>query len=79
MSNNNEIILRIRKALLKKRMTQRDLAAALGKNEAEISRWMSGRMCISEPNLQRIEDVLETALTKERVLLVRRAPICVWV
>lgn len=65
MSNNNEIILRIRKALLKKRMTQRDLAAALGKNEAEISRWMSGRMGISEPNLQHIEDVLETALTKE--------------
>ena len=65
MSNNNEIILRIRKALLKKRMTQRDLSAALGKNEAEISRWMSGRMGISEPNLQRIEDVLETALTKE--------------
>ena len=65
MSNNNEIILRIRKALLKKRMTQRDLAASLGKNEAEILRWMSGRMGISEPNLQRIEDVLETALTKE--------------
>ena len=65
MSNNNEIILRIRKALLKKRMTQRDLAAALGKNEAEISRWMSGRMGISEPNLLRIEEVLETALTKE--------------
>ena len=65
MSNNNEIILRIRKALMKKRMTQRDLAAALGKNEAEISRWMSGRMGISEPNLQHIEDVLETALTKE--------------
>ena len=65
MSNNNEIILRIRKALLKKRMTQRDLAAALGKNEAESARWMRGRMGMSEPNLQRIEDVLETALTKE--------------
>ena len=65
MSKNNEIILRIRKALQKKRMTQRDLAAALGKKEAEISRWMSGRMGISEQNLQRIEDVLETALTKE--------------
>lgn len=65
MSSNNEIILRIRKALLKKRMTQRDLAASLGKNEAEISRWMSGRMGISEPNLQHIEDVLETPLTKE--------------
>ena len=65
MSNNNEIIIRIRTALAKKRMTQRDLAAALGKNEAEISRWMSGRMGISEPNLLRIEEVLETALTKE--------------
>lgn len=29
MSNNNEIILRIRKVLLKKRMTQRDLAASV--------------------------------------------------
>lgn len=65
MSNNNEIIIRIRTALLKKRMKQRDLAAALGKKEAEISRWLSGRMGISEPNLQKIEDILETALTKE--------------
>lgn len=64
MSNNNEIILRIRTALRKKMMTQRDLAAALSKNEAEISRWMSGLMGISEPNLQSIEDVLEIALTK---------------
>lgn len=65
MTNNNEIILRIRKGLSKKRMTQRDLAASLGKNEAEISRWMSARMGISEQNLQRIEDVLEIPLTKE--------------
>ena len=65
MSNNNEIILRIRKGLSNKRMTQRDLAASLGKNEAEVSRWMSGRMGISEQNLQRIEDVLDTALTKD--------------
>lgn len=67
MSNNNEIIIRIRTALVMKRMTQRDLAAALGKNEAEISRWMSGRMGISEPNLQRIEEVLGIALTKENL------------
>lgn len=78
MSNINEIILRIRKALLKKRMTQRDLAAALGKNEAEISRWMSGRMGISEPNLS-VSRMCWKLLSPKRVLLARRAPICVWV
>lgn len=65
MTNNNEIIVRIRKALLKKRMTQRDLAVALNKKEAEISRWLNGRMGISELNLQRIENILETALTTD--------------
>ena len=63
MGNNQEIIVRIRRALLNKKMTQRDLAVALGKKEAEISRWLNGRMGISNPNLQKIEDILETALT----------------
>ena len=54
MGNNQEIIVRIRRALLNKKMTQRDLAVALGKKEAEISRWLNGRMGISNPNLQKI-------------------------
>ena len=65
--NNNDIVIRIRTGLRHKRMTQRDLAAALDKKEAEISRWMSGRMGISEMNLQRIEGILEVPLTAESI------------
>lgn len=65
--NNNDIVIRIRTGLRHKRMTQRDLATALDKKEAEISRWMSGRMGISEMNLQRIEDILEVPLTTESI------------
>lgn len=65
--NNNDIVIRIRTGLRHKRMSQRDLAAALEKKEAEISRWMSGRMGISEMNLQRIEDILEVPLTAESI------------
>ena len=69
MGNNQEIIVRIRRALLNKKMTQRDLAVALGKKEAEISRWLNGRMGISNSNLQKIEDILETALTARNKLI----------
>lgn len=65
--NNNDIVIRIRTGLRHKRMSQRDLAAALEKKEAEISRWMSGRMGISEMNLQRIEDILDVPLTAESI------------
>lgn len=65
--NNNDIVIRIRTGLRHKRMSQRDLAAALDKKEAEISRWMSGRMGISEMNLQRIEDILDVPLTAESI------------
>lgn len=66
--NNNDIVIRIRTGLRHKRMTQRDLATALDKKEAEISRWMSGRMGISEMNLQRIEDILDVPLTAESIV-----------
>ena len=65
--NNNDIVIRIRTGLRNKRMNQRDLAAALMKKEAEVSRWMSGRMGISERNLQKIEDILEVPLTAESI------------
>lgn len=65
--NKNDIVIRIRTGLRHKRMSQRDLAAALGKNEAEVSRWLSGRMGISEMNLQKIEDILEVPLTTESI------------
>lgn len=66
---NKDIVIRIRTGLRNKKMTQRDLAAALDKKEAEISRWMSGRMGISEMNLQKIEDILEVPLTSGSIAL----------
>lgn len=68
MPNRDNIIIRIRAALKQKGMTQRDLAAALGKKEAEVSRWMSGRMGISSQNIKRIEDVLNTPISRESLL-----------
>lgn len=58
-TKKDAIIDTIKSALKKKSMTQRDLAAALGKSETEVSRWLSGRVGISSPNLQRIASCLE--------------------
>lgn len=68
MPNKENIITRIRVALKQIGMTQREFAAALGKNEAEISRWMSGRMGISDQNIKRIEEVLNTPISRESLL-----------
>ena len=68
MSNKEDTIIRIRAALRQKGMTQRELAAALGKKETEVSRWMSGRMGISEQNVKKIEQVLDTPISRESFL-----------
>ena len=68
MPNKENIIIRIRTALKQKGMTQRDLATSLGKNEAEVSRWMSGRMGISCPNIKKIEEALCTPISRESLL-----------
>ena len=68
MPNKDNIIICIRAALKQQGMTQRDLAAALGKKEAEVSRWMSGRMGISAQNVKKIEDVLNTPISRESLL-----------
>ena len=69
MPNKEDTIIRIRAALKQKGMTQRDLAAALDKREAEVIRWMSGRMGISIRNIQKTEQVLETPISRESLLL----------
>ena len=60
-----ELIQRIKSALKQQGVSQRELAARLGKKETEISRWLSGRMGISDHNLQRIEEVLGRPLSRE--------------
>lgn len=60
-TKKDAIIDTIKSALKKKGMTQRDLALALGKSETEVSRWLSGRVGISSPNMQRIASCLDLA------------------
>jgi|SRR5690606_11562488 len=49
---------RIQFLLEKNSMEQKDLAKALGKNESEISKWMSGSHNFTLKTIARIEDVL---------------------
>ncbi len=62
---NKELILRLRSILEQRGMTQRDLASLLGKKEAEVSRWFSGRFCVSRANRQRLEEALGEPLTSD--------------
>lgn len=55
---NNEILSNLKTCLKDRGMTQRDLSSLLNKKEPEISRWFSGRICISKRN----QDLLEQAL-----------------
>lgn len=55
---NAEVLSRIRKILEQRCMSQRDFAALLGKKEAEVSRWFSGRFNISRQSQEKIEAAL---------------------
>ena len=52
------------KILTKKGMTQRELAEKLDKNEAEISRWLTGRNGFSWAAIQRLNEVFGCDLTQ---------------
>ena len=56
------IVDRIDAILKEKGMTQRELAEALGKNEAEISRWMRGTHNFTIRTLAKIGNVLGTPI-----------------
>ncbi len=56
------IVDKIDAVLKEKGMTQRELAEALGKNEAEISRWMRGTHNFTIRTLAKISNVLGTQI-----------------
>lgn len=62
---NNEILLRLRDILDERGMTQRDLARLLGKKEAEVSRWFSGKFNISRQSQIKIETALGEPLSAD--------------
>lgn len=55
---SRELISKLRAILERRGMTQRDFAMLIGKKEAEVSRWFSGRVGISQVNISRIEEAL---------------------
>ena len=56
------IVDRINLLLKEKGMTQRELAEALGKKEAEVSRWMRGTHNFTIRTLVKISNVLGTQI-----------------
>lgn len=56
------IVDRIDLLLKEKGMTQRELAEALGKKEAEVSRWMRGTHNFTIRTLTKISNVLGTQI-----------------
>ena len=58
---------RLREILKRKGVSQRELAARLGKDETVVSRWLSGRTGISRASIDAIEQVLGEKLDKSDV------------
>lgn len=63
MKRKDLIIANIKAALSEKNISQRRFADLLNKNEAEISRWLSGRVGISANNIIAINEVLGIDVT----------------
>ena len=62
VSKTLDIVERIQAILEGKRMTQKDLASALGKSPSEISKWMSGLHNFELKTLVKIEEALGEAI-----------------
>lgn len=59
-----DIVDRIHEILRTKNLDQKDLASLLGKQESEISKWMSGTHNFTLKTITRIEDVLGVSIIK---------------
>ncbi len=64
---NGTIIEKIKDALKRKGISQRELASRLGKDETAVSRWLSGTTGISRTSLDAIEEALGEKLDKSDV------------
>ncbi len=61
-----EIINKIKAALGRKGISQRELAERIGKDETVVSRWLAGKVGVGGQSLKQIEAALGINLTKER-------------
>ncbi|MBR6211410.1 MAG: GDP-mannose 4,6-dehydratase, partial [Bacteroidales bacterium] len=65
--DNEAIIGKLKEVLKNKGITQRELAARIGKDETVISRWLSGRTGISRASIDAMEQALGEKLDKRSV------------
>jgi len=68
---NVDIAVQVGEYLKEKGWTQKDLADALGKSEAEISKWLSGMHNLTLKSITK----MEVALGKEIILTIRKAEV----
>ena len=59
-----DIVDRIHEILETKGLEQKDLAKLLGKNESEISKWMTGTHNFTIKTITKIENVLDASILK---------------
>ena len=64
---NSTLAERLKEILKRKGISQRELAARIGKDETVVSRWLSGRTGISQASIDAIEQVLSEKLDKSDV------------
>ena len=64
---NSTLAERLKEILKRKGISQRELAARIGKDETVVSRWLSGRTGISQASIDAIEQALGEKLDKSDV------------
>ncbi len=62
---NRSVVNNVREILERRGLSQRDFARLIGKNEAEVSRWFSGRVSISHRSQQKIEQALAEPISAD--------------
>ena len=65
--DNETIIKNLKEVLKRKNISQRELAARIGRDETAVSRWLSGRSGMSQASIDAVEQALGEKLVKSDV------------
>ena len=65
--DNETIIRNLKEVLKRKNISQRELAARIGRDETAVSRWLSGRSGMSQASIDAVEEALGEKLDKSDV------------
>ena len=64
---NETIVKNLKEVLKRKNISQRELAARIGRDETAVSRWLSGRSGMSQASIDAVEQALGEKLVKSDV------------